>query len=128
MVKDEHKEDIYIAIVKSAITKMPFLYSEDNDNTYLHNGREYREYEVPVFIILSGFAHERSLIETYNKCVMQMLSRQFSPDPEKLNHIVEIVKKDCQEEINLVRETDRRFSSGESPILIYNDIIDSLEQ
>jgi hypothetical protein len=57
-----------------------------------------------------------------------MLSRQFSPDPEKLNHIVEIVRKYCQEEINLVRETDRRFSTGEASISIYNDIIDSLKQ
>lgn len=128
MGKDIVKEDIYIAIVKSAITKMPFLNSEDNDNTYFHNGREYHEYEVPVFIVLSGLAHERSLVEIYNKCVMQMLSRRFSPDPEIINHIVEIVRKECQDEINLVKETDRRFSIGESSISIYNDILDSLKQ
>ena len=122
------KEDIYIAIAKSAIRKMQFLFSEDNNNTYFHNGREYHEYDVPVFIVLSGFAHEKSQVEIYHNCVMQMLSRRFSPDPEKLNQIVEIVRNNCQEEIHIVREIDRRFSTGESSISIYKDIMDSLKQ
>lgn len=121
------KEDIYIAIAKSAIRKMQFLFS-DNNNTYFHNGREYHEYDVPVFIALSGFANEKSQVEIYHNCVMQMLSRRFSPDPEKLNQIVEIVRNNCQEEIHIVRETDKRFSTGESSISIYKDIMDSLNQ
>lgn len=120
------KEDIYIAIAKSAMTKMKFLFSEDNDNTYVHNGREYREYDVPVFIVLSGFAYGKSLVNIYHQCVMQMISRGYSPDSEKLNRIVAIVGKDCKDEINILKETDRRLISHESPNSIFNDIVELL--
>lgn len=130
MEKYIEKEDIYLVIAKSAMSKIQPLFSEDcdNNNTYIHNGREYREYDVPVFIVLSGLAHGYSLVDIFRQCVMQMQFRGFSPNPEKLNQIVDIVRKECQAEIDLVRETDKRSLSGESPVSIFNDIIDSLNQ
>ena len=123
-MKEIEKEDIYIAITKTAMNKIHFIFSEEMDEkiTYISNGREYGEYDVPLWIVLSGLAGGYSVIEILNKCVMQMISHGLNPDPNILNLIVDNIYDLCQDEISLVREVDRRLDAGESSTSIYYDV------
>jgi hypothetical protein len=126
-MKNIEKEDINIAITKSAMNKMKFIFPENESVKYTSVGREYGGYDVPVYIVLHDFAYGKSLIETYAKCVNQMQSHGLSPDANILNLIVRNVKDFCQDEISLVREVDRRISTGEEPETVYGDIINLLD-
>ena len=126
-MKNIEKEDINIAITKSAMNKIKTIFPADENIKYISLGHEYGEYDVPVYIALHDFAFGKSLIETYAKCVNQMMSHGLSPDANMLNLIVQYVKDFCQDEISLVREVERRISSGEDLETIYEDIIKKLD-
>lgn len=124
IMKNIEIEDIFIAITESAKSKIKFIFSEDEEEiTYISGGREYGEYDVPIWITLSGLSAKKSLIEIYHHCVFQMMSHGLSPDAEKLNQIVQNVIDLSQDEIVLADNANQRINDGESPARIYEDLI-----
>ncbi len=121
------REDVYILIADSAMRKMGFLFpnadSEEYDPvadyTYTDDsGREYRRWDVPVFIILSGIAAFFPREVIFDRCRSQMAVHDYVPEEETLRRIYDTAEKECMDEVNAIIETDRLFDADENPIEI----------
>ncbi len=125
------REDVYILIADSAMRKMRFLFpnadSEEYDPvadyTYTDDsGREYKRWDVPVFIILSGIADIRPEEDIFDRCRRQMAVHDYVPEEETLRRIYDTAENECLDEINAIIETDRLFEADEDPIEILGTI------
>ena len=101
-------------------------WDSDDFDSYTVDGKEYGKWDVPVFIILNGIAYGQEKNNSFQMCAFQMRSHGFIPDFFKLEKIFQVAGEKCKNEIRAIIVTDERFNSEEEPLLIFNDIKDSL--